>query len=199
LNDPESPTRADVLLCEATYGDREHATGSVTDELADIINRTAKRGGAVVIPAFAVDRTQLLMYYLRELLEQKRIPDLPVYVDSPMAINVTDLYARHHGDHDLRLQTSADPLNLAHVHLTRTVEDSKKINDVGIAVHHRFRQRHDYRRPRPASPCETFAGFPQRSSLVGYQAEGSGGRALQDGAQFLSYPWRAGCRSRAGG
>jgi metallo-beta-lactamase family protein len=185
LNDPESPTHADILLCEATYGDREHATGSVTDELADIINRTAKRGGAIVIPAFAVDRTQLLMYYLRELLEQKRIPDLPVYVDSPMAISVTDLYARHHGDHGLRPQISADPLNLAHVHLTRTVEDSKKINDVvspciivsasgmitgGRVLHHLARRLPDSR---------------SAVLLVGFQAEGSGGRALLDGAQFL--------------
>jgi metallo-beta-lactamase family protein len=150
-----------------------------------VINRTAKRGGAVVIPAFAVDRTQLLMYYLRELTEQKRIPDLPVYVDSPMAISVTDLYARHHGDHDLRPQTSADPLNLKEVYLTRSVEDSKKINDVvapciivsasgmitgGRVLHHLARRLPD-----------------SRSSvlLVGYQAEGSGGRALQDGAKFL--------------
>ncbi len=185
LKDPESPTRADFLLCESTYGDREHPTGSVTDELADVINRTAKRGGAVVIPAFAVDRTQLLMYYLRELTEQKRIPQLPVYVDSPMAINVTDIYARHHGDHDLRPQTSADPLNLKEVHLTRTVEDSKKINDVvspciiisasgmitgGRVLHHLARRLPDSR---------------SAVLLVGYQAEGSGGRALQDGAKFL--------------
>ena len=185
LKDPESPTRADFLLCESTYGDREHPTGSVTDELADVINRTAKRGGAIVIPAFAVDRTQLLMYYLRELLEQKRIPDLPVYVDSPMAISVTDMYARHHADHDLRPQTSADPLNVKNVHLTRTVEDSKKINDVvspciiisasgmitgGRILHHLARRLPD-----------------SRSSvlLVGYQAEGTGGRALQNGAKFL--------------
>jgi metallo-beta-lactamase family protein len=185
LKDPESPTRADFLLCEATYGDREHPTGSVTDELADVINRTAKRGGAVVIPAFAVDRTQLLMYYLRELLEQKRIPQLPVYVDSPMAISVTDMYARHHGDHDLRPQTSADPLDLKDVHLTRTVEDSKRINDVvspciiisasgmitgGRVLHHLAQRLPD-----------------SRSSvlLVGYQAEGTGGQALQNGAKFL--------------
>jgi metallo-beta-lactamase family protein len=185
LKDPESPTHADFLLCESTYGDREHPTGSVTDELADVINRTAKRGGAVVIPAFAVDRTQLLMYYLRELSEQKRIPDLPVYVDSPMAISVTDMYARHQGDHDLRPQTSADPLNLKSVHLTRSVEDSKKINDVvspciiisasgmitgGRVLHHLARRLPD-----------------SRSSvlLVGYQAEGTGGQALQNGAQFL--------------
>src|SRR3984885_3610036 len=95
LNDPEPPTRADFLLCESTYGDRDHPAGSVADELADVINDTVKRGGVIVIPAFAVDRTQMLMYYLRELVNQKRIPVLPVYVDSPMAINVTDLYVRH--------------------------------------------------------------------------------------------------------
>jgi len=185
LKDPELPTHADVLLCESTYGDREHPTGSVTEELADVINRTAKRGGAVVIPAFAVDRTQLLMYYLRELLDQKRIPQLPVYVDSPMAISVTDMYARHRGDHDLKPQTSPDPLNVKEVHLTRTVEDSKKINDVvspciiisasgmitgGRILHHLAQRLPDSR---------------NAVLLVGYQAEGSGGRALQDGAKFL--------------
>src|SRR5579862_4853447 len=129
LNDPETPARADFLLCESTYGDREHPTGSVLDELADVVNRTVKRGGSVVIPAFAVDRTQLLMYYLRVLEVQKRIPNLPVYVDSPMAINVTDLYVRHRTDHDIRQSEHDDILNVKNVHLTRTVEDSKRIND----------------------------------------------------------------------
>ena len=91
LKDPEPPSRADYLLCETTYGDRDHPAGSVADELASVINDTVKRGGVIVIPAFAVDRTQMLMYYLRELVNQKRIPVLPVYVDSPMAINVTDI------------------------------------------------------------------------------------------------------------
>src|SRR5579864_895897 len=127
LKDPESPTHADFLLCESTYGDREHPTGSVEDELADVVNRTAKRGGAVVIPAFAVGRTQTLMYYLRELEEQQKIPRLPVYVDSPMAISVTGLYAKHHEDHDAefsKLEQSGDhdPLNCHEVHMTRTVE-----------------------------------------------------------------------------
>jgi metallo-beta-lactamase family protein len=185
LKDPESPTRADYLLCESTYGDRDHPAGSVLDELADVINRTAKRGGAVVIPAFAVDRTQLLMYYLRELGEQKRIPQLPVYVDSPMAINVTDMYIRHRADHDLKAQTNLDPLNANQVHLTRTVEESKKINDVvspciiisasgmitgGRVLHHLAKRLPDSR---------------SAVLLVGYQAEGSGGRALQDGAKYL--------------
>ncbi len=100
-----------------------------------MINRTAKRGGAVVIPAFAVGRTQTIMYYLRELQEQQRIPVLPMYVDSPMAIDVTGLYASHHEDHDEEFsrEESAgkrDPLNVREVHMTRAVEDSKKINDV---------------------------------------------------------------------
>jgi metallo-beta-lactamase family protein len=185
LKDPEPPTRADFLLCESTYGDRDHPAGSVTDELADVINGTAKRGGAVVIPAFAVDRTQLLLYYLRQLEEQQRIPHLPVYVDSPMAINITDIYIHHRADHDLKQQTDADPLNVREVHMTRTVEESKAINNVvspciiisasgmitgGRVLHHLARRLPDSR---------------SAVLLVGYQAEGSGGRALQDGAKFL--------------
>jgi metallo-beta-lactamase family protein len=185
LKDPEPPTRADFLLCEATYGDREHEAGSVTDALAEMVNRTMKRGGALVIPAFAVDRTQLLLYYLHVLCLQQRIPRLPIYVDSPMAINITNIYVRHRADHDLKQQTDLDPLNIHEIHMTRTVEDSKKINDVvapciiisasgmitgGRVLHHLAHRLPD-----------------SRSSvlLVGYQAEGSGGRALLDGAKFL--------------
>ncbi len=190
LKDPESPTHADFLLCESTYGDREHAPGSVADELANVINQTAKRGGAVVIPAFAVGRTQTIMYYLRELQEQKKIPELPMFVDSPMAIDVTGMYASHVEDHDAEFTKmeqagDRDPLNVHGVHMTRSVEDSKKINEVvspcvivsasgmitgGRILHHLAQRLPD-----------------SRSSvlLVGYQAEGSGGRALLDGAQFL--------------
>jgi metallo-beta-lactamase family protein len=185
LKDPEPPTRADFLLCESTYGDREHEAGSVADALADVINTTAKRGGAVVIPAFAVDRTQLLLYYLHLLEKEQKIAHLPIYVDSPMAINITEMYVRHKGDHDLKPQTDGDPLNVQEVHMTRTVEESKKINDVfapciiisasgmitgGRVLHHLARRLPD-----------------ARSSvlLVGYQAEGSGGRALLDGAKYL--------------
>src|SRR6202451_1253627 len=190
LKDPEAPSRADFLLCESTYGDRDHATGSVPDQLADVINRVNKRGGVVVIPAFAVGRTQTLMYYLRQLDDQKKIPHLPVYVDSPMAISVTGIYARHHEDHDvdftsLEQQGDKDPLNLRDVHMTRSVEDSKKINDVaspciivsasGMATGGRVL--HHLARRLPDSRCAVL--------LVGYQAEGTGGRALQDGAQFL--------------
>jgi metallo-beta-lactamase family protein len=190
LKDPEAPTTADYLLCESTYGDRDHAPGSPADALADVINRTAKRGGAVVIPAFAVDRTQLIMYYLRELEDQQRIPRLPVYVDSPMAISVTDLYVRHREDHKLEFareeQTGTrDPLNVHEDHMTRSVEDSKKINDVvspcviisasgmatgGRVLHHLARRLPDSR---------------SAVLLVGYQGEGTRGRQLEEGAKWV--------------
>ena len=190
LKDPESPTRADFLLCESTYGDRDHPTGSVPDALADVINRVAKRGGAIVVPAFAVGRTQTLMYYLRQLLEQKRIPALPVYVDSPMAIDVTGIYVKHKEDHDADFlqqeeQGNHDPLNMQNVHMTRAVEDSKKINEVtgpciiisasGMANGGRILHHLAHRLPDSRSAV----------LLVGYEAEGTGGRALADGAQFL--------------
>ena len=102
LNDPVTPSStADVLLCESTYGDREHATGDAAELLAGIVNRVAKRGGSIVIPAFAIGRTQTFMYYLRQLEDQQRIPRLPVYVDSPMALSATDLYLKYKEDHDL--------------------------------------------------------------------------------------------------
>ena len=185
LKDPEPPTRADYVLCESTYGDRDHPDTSVTDELAEIVNSTAKRGGAIVIPAFAVDRTQILMYYLRELEEQNRIPRLPVYIDSPMAINTTEIYTRHRQDPSLKPQSSLDPLNIREVHCTRSVEDSKKINNVvspciilsasgmitgGRVLHHLVRRLPDSR---------------STVLIVGYQAEGTGGRALLDGAKYL--------------
>ncbi len=190
LNDPESPTRADFLLCESTYGDRDHPAGSVADELAEAVNDTAKRGGAVVIPAFAVGRTQLLMYYLRQLESAQRIPRLPVFVDSPMAINVTGLYENHHEDHDLEFTQeesdgNGDPLNVHEVHMTRTVDESKKINSInspcviisasgmatgGRILHHLARRLPDSR---------------NTVLLVGYQAEGSRGRALEDGAKYV--------------
>jgi metallo-beta-lactamase family protein len=190
LKDPEPPSRADFLLCESTYGDRDHGTASVPDELADVINRVAKRGGMIVIPAFAVGRTQTLMYYLRELSDAQRIPQLPVYVDSPMAISVTDIYARHGEDHDpdftrQEQQGNHDPLNLREVHMTRTVQDSKTINDVvspciiisasGMATGGRIL--HHLAKRLPDSRSAVL--------LVGYQAEGTNGRALQDGAQYL--------------
>jgi metallo-beta-lactamase family protein len=188
LNDPEAPPRCDVLLCESTYGDREHPDGSPEDALASVINRAAQRGGVIVIPAFAVGRTQSLMYYVRKLENENRIPRLPVYVDSPMAISVTGLYMRHHEDHDLTFTAEeriGDPLDAHTVHLTRTVDDSKKINYVktpaiiisasGMATGGRILHHLAQRVPDPRNII----------LLAGFQAAGTRGRALQDGAKTI--------------
>ena len=188
IKDPESPTRADFLLCESTYGDRDHPAGDVAQELADVINDTAKRGGAIVIPAFAVGRTQTIMYYLKQLVAQNRIPDLPVYVDSPMAISATELYKNHPEDHDIdfsKQEKNGDPLNLNEVHMTRSVEESKKINDVvapciivsasGMCSGGRILHHLAHRLPDSRSTV----------LLVGYQGEGTRGRQLLEGAKYL--------------
>ncbi len=188
LKDPEPPPRADYLLCESTYGDRDHPKDSPYDALADVINRVSKRGGVIVIPAFAVGRTQTLMYILHKLEEANRIPSLPVYIDSPMAISVTSLYMGHHEDHDLqftREESTGDPLNAHSVHMTRAVEESKQINNVhtpciiisasGMATGGRVLHHLQQRLPDPRNAV----------LLAGFQAEGTRGRALLEGAKTL--------------
>jgi len=192
LNDPKPPTtqQIDVLLCESTYGDREHETGDPLQLLEDIVNRVVKRGGSIVIPAFAIGRTQTFMYYLRELENLQRIPKVPVYVDSPMALSATELYLKHKEDHDLEFardeKNDGDPLNVHEFHLARSVEESKQINDVktpciiisasgmvtgGRVLHHLAHRLGDARN------CVILGGF---------QAEGTRGRALQEGAKSLN-------------
>jgi metallo-beta-lactamase family protein len=188
LNDPRTPPHADVLLCEATYGDKDHPSGSVLDQLSDVVNRVAARGGAIVVPAFAVGRTQSLLYLLKQLEDAKRIPPLPTYVDSPMAINATQLYVNHTEDHSEEFnrveKLTGDPLDMRRVHMTRSVEESKAINKVasciilsasGMATGGRVLHHLQQRLPDPRN-CVL---------LVGFQAEGSRGRLLADGAKTL--------------
>jgi len=191
LNDPTTPpVSADVLLCESTYGDRDHAAGDPAELLAAIVNRVARRGGVIVIPAFAIGRTQTFMYYLRQLEDQQRIPRLPVYVDSPMALSATDLYLKHTEDHDLDYTREdsggkGDPLDVHQFHLTRTTEESKQINNVktpciivsasgmvtgGRVMHHLAQRLPDSR---------------NAVILAGFQAQGTRGRALQEGAKSI--------------
>jgi metallo-beta-lactamase family protein len=189
LNDPEPPPRADVVLCESTYGDRDHPSNPPPDQaLADVINRVANRDGVIVVPAFAVDRTQLLMYYVRMLEDAKRIPSLPVYIDSPMAISVTELYMRHREEHVPQFnadEAKGNPLDAHTVHIMRSADESKQINDVrtpaiiisasgmasgGRVMHHLAQRLPDKRN------CALLCGF---------QAEGTGGRALEEGAKYL--------------
>ncbi|HYL85974.1 MAG TPA: MBL fold metallo-hydrolase [Candidatus Angelobacter sp.] len=193
LKDPTTPpSNADVLICESTYGDREHQDGDPAELLAQVVNRVVKRGGSMVIPAFAIGRTQTFMYYLRQLEDQQRIPRIPVYVDSPMALSATDLYIKHREDHDLQFAREegsdgkGDPLNVHEFHLTRAAEESKAINNVktpciiisasgmvsgGRVLHHLVQRLPD---PRNAV------------ILAGFQAEGTRGRALQEGAKTLN-------------
>jgi metallo-beta-lactamase family protein len=192
LNDPTTPAtkQIDLLLCESTYGDRDHEPGDPMGILEDIVNRVAKRGGSVVIPAFAIGRTQTFMYYLRQLENLQRIPSLPVYVDSPMALSATDLYLKHKEDHDVQFgrdeQNAGDPLSVHEFHLTRSAEESKQINNVktpciivsasgmvtgGRVLHHLAQRLGDTRN------CVILGGF---------QAEGTRGRALQEGAKSLN-------------
>ena len=192
LKDPTTPpVAADLLVCESTYGDREHAPGDPAALLAQVVNRVSKRGGCIVIPAFAIGRTQTFMYYLRQLEDQQRVPRLPVYIDSPMALSATDLYVRHKEDHDLDFSREeaagkGDPLNVHQFHLTRTAEESKAINNVktpciivsasgmasgGRVMHHLAQRLPDSR---------------NAVILAGFQAEGTRGRALQEGAKTLS-------------
>jgi metallo-beta-lactamase family protein len=192
LKDPTTPpSNADVLICESTYGDREHPDGDPAELLAQIVNRVVKRGGSIVIPSFAIGRTQTFMYYLRHLEDQQRIPRVPVYVDSPMAISATDLYLKHPEDydeefaHELGSDGKGDPLNVREFHLTRSVDESKAINNVktpciiisasgmvsgGRVLHHLAQRLSDAR---------------NAVILAGFQAEGTRGRALEEGAKSL--------------
>ncbi|MGB0776001.1 MAG: MBL fold metallo-hydrolase, partial [Akkermansiaceae bacterium] len=93
LNDPVAVENVDYLLMESTYGGREHELGTGADDrIAAILNKAIKRGGKIIIPCFAVERTQQILYVLHELFESKQIPEIPVYVDSPLAVNATEIF-----------------------------------------------------------------------------------------------------------
>ena len=135
LIDPQPSTLGDLLLVESTYGDRLHDTEVDPHErLADIINRTSKRGGAVVIPSFAVGRTQTILYYLRELKAAKRIPDIPVIIDSPMARDATSIYQGHTNEYDAAalalLKKGFQPFQLPKMYFTRERAESIKLNSI---------------------------------------------------------------------
>jgi metallo-beta-lactamase family protein len=134
LVDPQPVRMGDLLLIESTYGDRLHDGGNLQDEMATIINRTYKRGGVVIIPSFAVGRTQTLLYYLRELKTAERIPDIPVIIDSPMASDATAIYRHHSNEYDERskelLRQGAQPFTVSKMYFTREREESIKLNSI---------------------------------------------------------------------
>lgn len=179
---------ADWLMLESTYGDRHHPPNPDV-ELAKIINEVGDQAGSLIIPSFAVGRTQELIYTIRKLEDQGRIPALPVHLDSPMAINATEIYRNYPEEHDLDIQLPSDRDHLLpcsqHFFIHRTQEESKSINAIdgpfillsssgmatGGRVLHHLRQR----LPDPKSTI----------LFVGYQAEGTRGRHLQQAAKEI--------------
>lgn len=125
MHPPESLPELDCLLLEATYGNRRHVQNDPFSELADIVNDTAKAGGALLVPSFAVGRAQLLQYMLVQLMDEKRIPRLPIFLDSPMAIRVSDMYGHFHTEHKLSASQCRHMESV--VNYTPGVEDSKQI------------------------------------------------------------------------
>jgi metallo-beta-lactamase family protein len=190
--DPTTVAAADVVVLESTYGNRLHndRSGMTSKEkLREIIVATARRGGTVLIPSFAVGRAQEILYIIRELEDESAIPVLPVYVDSPMAVDAFKIYEAHAEEHDLDMQqlqkTGVNPLYTRNVQFVRTVEDSKRINEHrfpsiiisangmatgGRILHHLIQRIPD-----------------SRNSIVfvGFQAAGTRGRALSEGARSL--------------
>jgi metallo-beta-lactamase family protein len=189
IREPAAPNAADYLLVESTYGDRLHPTDDFRARLVSIAESTAARGGSVVIPAFAVGRTQELLYVFRELIAQGKMHSLPIYVDSPMAIDTTDLYRRHREDHNLEMDKleaqGIKPFSPPDVHFARSVEESKALNDSrfptiiisasgmatgGRVVHHLARCLPDDR---------------NTILFVGFQAAGTRGQTIQSGARTV--------------
>ena len=136
LRDPQVLQDLDILIMESTYGDRLHDEASDgSGELAEIINKVAKRGGKLIIPAFAVGRTQTLTYMLHRLLDQGRIPSLPIYVDSPMACNAMDVFRSHPETFDREtyehfLNDDEDPFTPPGFACIRQVDASKRLNEI---------------------------------------------------------------------
>ncbi len=187
-HDPAPPPPCDYLICESTYGDRDHPPGNVLDQLCEVMTAANARGGVVLVAAFAVGRSQQLVYLLRELFQQNRLPEVPIYVDSPMAVNATNIYATYGADHELDMDAlvgPGSPLNGPNVHLARTVDESKRINPVrgpaviissagmmtgGRILHH----------------LEQRAGDARNTIMLGgFMAEGTRGRALAEGAKTV--------------
>jgi metallo-beta-lactamase family protein len=186
LKDPVPTGRADYVVMESTYGDRLHEkTDDIPERLATIVNETCEAGGNILIPSFSVERTQDLLYHLGKLLADDRIPHLMVFVDSPMAIRVTEVFRNHpelfDADTAELLRKGQHPCDFPGLKLCRTVEESKAINHIrgssiiiagsGMCTGGRIK----HHLVNNISRTETTLLF------VGYQANGTLGRQLVDG------------------
>ncbi|MBI1793635.1 MAG: MBL fold metallo-hydrolase [Chloroflexi bacterium] len=189
MRPPVSLADADVLLVESTYGDRLHSEEPIQKVLGEALDHIIKSGGVLLIPAFAVGRTQEVLYHLRQLQESGRVPDLPIFVDSPMAVDVSHIYCRFGNDHNLDINLLMDqnecPLRCRDTRFVRDVEESKQLNTragpaviisaSGMVNGGRIMHHLKWRLP------------DKRNALlfVGYQAEGTKGRLLLEGAERI--------------
>ena len=187
-HDPSPPPQCDYLICESTYGNRDHGEADMLDELQGVVERSIRRGGVLLAAAFAVGRAQQLTYLLQLLMHDQRIPYLPIYVDSPMAVDATEIYREFGEDHDLsegELTGPSSVLSGRFVRMARSLDESKAINRIsdpaviisssgmmtGGRILHHLRQR---------------LGSERNTILLGgFQAEGTRGRSLQEGAPSL--------------
>lgn len=187
LRNPAEVKKADILFIESTYGDTDNPAVDPEAELERIVNEAFDRGGVLLIPAFAVGRTQSLLYYLRKMMAEDRIPDVPVYVDSPMAISATYLFYKYPKYHKLEVSTKdlARDVETNMLVFVKTGEHSKTLNNIksraiiisasgmmtgGRILHHMYN--------RLPNAQDTIL-------ISGYQAEGTRGRDLMDGAQTI--------------
>ncbi len=189
LRDPEAIETATTLVAESTYGDREHSDPDPLATLAQAVNETVERGGVLVVPAFAIGRTQDILYHLGTLERAKRIPVLPVFVDSPMACDATPFYLAHSHEHDFEMRQILDagdsPLRTERTRFVTSAKESKTINGfrgpgviisasgmaTGGRVLHHLKQR--------------LPDAKNAVLFVGYQGEGTRGRRLVDGEKQL--------------
>jgi metallo-beta-lactamase family protein len=178
---PEPPPAADWIVCESTYGGRRHPDADPIETVGEVVRHTAERQGVLLVPSFAVGRAQTILYCLHQLRSRGAIPDVPIYVNSPMATDVTQLYQRHAAYHRLSVAQCADVCNSAV--FVRTVEESKELNEKegpmiiisasgmitgGRILHH----------------MKKFAPDPKNTILLpGFQAAGTRGEALIHGAR----------------
>ncbi len=189
LPDPEAGSAADALLVESTYGGKRHEGGTPDQALAAEVLRAAEQKGVLLIPSFAIGRTQEVLFTLKQLEQSGVIPELPVYVDSPMAVDATPIFLAHREDFDdemaRRVAAGEDPLRPARLSFVRSVEQSKALNGKsgpmivlsasGMATGGRVLHHLAQRLPDPRTTV----------LLVGFQAAGTRGAKLQEGAPFI--------------
>jgi metallo-beta-lactamase family protein len=183
---PQESETADLMVMESTYGNREHPTDDPRPRLADVIKRTIQRGGSVVVPAFAVERTQKFLFMLKQLMESGQIPKIPVYCDSPMAIKAVEVFLKHTEEYSDETKSLiaryGSPLKWPEFHFAETPEESKQINEIktpviivsssGMVTGGRIQHHLMQRLPDPRNTV----------IFIGFQAPGTRGFTIKSGA-----------------